>query len=81
MTGIYLAETKEIISSILGIPIDNLDVEAEMTDIEGWDSLRNIKILSRLEDYFDIIFPSDDIFDLTSVKAFAEEIERIKERQ
>lgn len=71
-------ETKEIISSILKISADNLDINAEMSDIEGWDSLRNVMILSKLEEHFDIMFPSDDIFDLTSVKAFAEEIQKLK---
>jgi acyl carrier protein len=75
----YLEDTKQIIASILNLPINRLDVEADMTDIEGWDSLRNVMILSRLEEHFDIMFPPDDIFDLTSVKAFAEEIEKIKE--
>lgn len=74
-----LEETKEIIAEILKLPVEQLDVEAEMTDIEGWDSLRNVMILSQLEEHFDIMFPPDDIFDLTSVKAFAEEIEKIKE--
>ncbi len=74
-----LEETKEIIASILKMPVEQLDVEAEMTDIEGWDSLRNVMILSQLEEHFDIMFPPDDIFDLTSVKAFAEKIEKIKE--
>ncbi|MBR5039053.1 MAG: acyl carrier protein [Prevotella sp.] len=73
-----LLETKEIIASILNLPVEQLDVEAEMTDIEGWDSLRNVMILSQLEEHFDIMFPPDDIFDLTSIKAFAEEIEKIK---
>ena len=72
-----LNETKEIISSILKIPVDQLDVDAEMTEIEGWDSLRNVIILSQLEEHFNIMFPSDDIFDLTSVKAYAEEIEKL----
>lgn len=74
-----LEETKEIIAEILKLPVEQIDVEAEMTDIEGWDSLRNVMILSQLEEHFDIMFPPDDIFDLTSVKAFAEEIEKIKE--
>ena len=74
-----LEETKVIIASILKLPVEQLDIEAEMTDIEGWDSLRNVMILSQLEEHFDIMFPPDDIFDLTSVKAFAEEIEKIKE--
>ena len=74
-----LEETKVIIASILKLPVEQLDIEAEMTDIEGWDSLRNVMILSQLEEHFDIMFPPDDIFDLTSVKAFAEEIEKIKQ--
>ena len=74
-----LEETKEIIAEILKLPVEQIDVEAEMTDIEGWDSLRNVMILSKIEEHFDIMFPPDDIFDLTSVKAFAEEIEKIKE--
>ena len=74
-----LLETKGIIAAILKLPVEQLDIEAEMTDIEGWDSLRNVMILSQLEEHFDIMFPPDDIFDLTSVKAFAEEIGKIKE--
>lgn len=74
-----LEETKGIIAAILKLPVEQLDIEAEMTDVEGWDSLRNVMILSQLEEHFDIMFPPDDIFDLTSVKAFAEEIEKIKE--
>ena len=73
-----LEETKEIISTILQIPIEQLDEEADMSDIESWDSLRNVMILSQLEEHFDIMFPQDDIFDLTSARAFAEEIEKIK---
>lgn len=73
-----LEETKSIIASILNYPIEELDEEAEMTDIEGWDSLRNVMILSQLKEHFDIMFPPEDLFDLTSVRAFAEEIEKIK---
>lgn len=74
----YLDETKAIIASVLKLPAEQLDIEAEMTDVEGWGSLRNVMILSRLEEYFNITFPSDDIFDLISVRAFAEEIEKLK---
>lgn len=78
LNRIIQLETKEIIASILKLPVELLDIEAEMTDVEGWDSLRNVMILSKLEEHFDIMFPSDDIFDLTSVKAFAEEIQKLK---
>lgn len=72
-----LSETKEIIASVLNLSVEQLDIEAEMSDIEEWNSLRNVMILSRLEEHFDVTFPSEDIFDLTSVKAFVEEISKI----
>ena len=72
-----LSDTKDIIASVLKIPVEQLDVNAEMTDIVGWDSLRNVMILARLEEHFDIVFPSDDIYDLTSVQAFADEITKL----
>ena len=48
-----------------------------MTDVKGWDSIRNVMILAQLEEHFDVVFPSEDIFDMTSVKAIAEEIEKL----
>ena len=72
-----LSETKDIIASVLKIPVEQLDVNAEMTDIAGWNSLRNVMILARLEEHFDIVFPSDDIYDLTSVRAFVDEITKL----
>lgn len=72
-----LSDTKDIIASVLRIPVEQLDIEAEMTDVAGWDSLRNVLILARLEEHFDIVFPSDDIYDLTSVRAFVDEITKL----
>lgn len=72
-----LSDTKDIIASVLKIPVEQLDVNAEMTDIAGWDSLRNVMILARLEEHFDVVFPSDDIYDLTSVQAFVNEITKL----
>ena len=72
-----LSDTKDIIASVLKIPVEQLDMNAEMTDIAGWDSLRNVMILARLEEHFDIVFPSDDIYDLTSVQAFIDEITKL----
>lgn len=72
-----LSETKEIIAAVLRIPVEKLDEKAEMTNVKGWDSIRNVTILAQLEEHFDVVFPSEDIFDMTSVKAIAEEIEKL----
>ncbi len=74
----YLDEVKELIANVLVVQADQLDVKADMNDVEGWDSMRNIQILQTLEEHFDIMFPEDDIFDLTSVSALAEEVEKLK---
>ena len=60
-----LSETKEIIAAVLRIPVEKLDEKAEMTDVKGWDSIRNVMILAQLEEHFDVVFPSEDIFDMT----------------
>ena len=74
----YLAEVKTIIAKILNLPESSLDVDTDMSEISEWDSMSNIRILSTLEEHYDILFPEDDVFDLTSVFALAEEIEKIK---
>lgn len=71
-------EIREVIAGILEMPAENLPFDAEMDDVEGWDSMRNVMILSALEDKYDVIFPEDDIFDLVSVQSFVEEIQKIK---
>lgn len=76
MTDI-LSETKDIIASVLKMPVELLNEEAEMTDIAKWDSLRNVMILSGLEEHFGIVFPAEDIYDLTSVKALVEEVQKL----
>jgi len=74
----YIAEVKTIIARILNLPESSLDVNTDMSEISEWDSMSNIRILSTLEEHYDILFPEDDVFDLTSVFALAEEIEKIK---
>lgn len=71
-----MQEVIDIVSGIVKVPVDE---NTEMGTIQEWDSIRNVMILSALESHFGILFPEDDIFDLTSVKAISEEIEKIKE--
>ena len=70
-----LNEVMGVISGIVNVPVDE---HTEMGKIQEWDSIRNVMILSSLESHFDILFPEDDIFDLTSVKSIVEEISKLK---
>ena len=71
-------EIRLTIANILEISVDRLGYENEMDEIAEWDSMHNILILSNLEEKYDVLFPEDDIFDLVSVNAFAEEISKLK---
>lgn len=75
----YIDEVKQIVASCLETDIDSLNEETDMSEISEWDSMRNVMILSQIEDHFDIIIPEDDIFDLTSVKALSDEVCKLKE--
>lgn len=68
----------EIVADCLEKNVSDLTLDTDMDDVEEWDSMRNLMILSRLEDEFDVMIPEDDIFDLGTVGAIVEEIEKIK---
>ncbi len=68
----------EIVAECLEKNVTDLTLDTDMDDVEEWDSMRNVMILSRLEEEFDIMIPEDDIFDLVTVGAIVEEIEKIK---
>lgn len=71
-------EIKLLISEVLKIDKNSFNYETEASDIDGWDSVNNVIILSSLEEKFDVMFPDDDLFDMVSVNAIAEEIEKLK---
>jgi len=62
-------EVIEIIRGILKIDPALVAIDTKMEDLQEWDSMRNVMILSTLESHFDLMFPEDDIFDLVSVRA------------
>ena len=68
----------EIVAECLEKNVSDLTLDTDMDDVEEWDSMRNVMILSRLEEEFDVMIPEDDIFDLVTVGAIVEEIEKIK---
>ncbi len=71
----------EIVAGCLEKNVSDLTLDTDMDDVEEWDSMRNVMILSKLEEEFDIMIPEDDIFDLVTVGAIVDEIVKIKEEE
>jgi acyl carrier protein len=69
---------KQIIADCLETDVDSLDCDMEISEMDGFDSMRNVLILSNIEDTFDVIIPEDDIFDITTINEWVSEIEKLK---
>lgn len=68
---------KQIVAECLELDVTTLDCDMDLFDMEGYDSMRSVMILSKIEDHFDIMVPEDDIFDITTINEWVEEIEML----
>ena len=74
-----LEQVKQIVAECLEVEASTLDCDMEFFEMEGYDSMRSVMILAKIEDTFDVMVPEDDIFDITTIRAWAAEIEKLKQ--
>ena len=72
-------QIKQIVAECLELDVNTLDCNQELFEMDGYDSMRSVMILSKIEDTFDVMVPEDDIFDITTINEWVAEIEKIKE--
>lgn len=68
---------REIIATTLNVAPGIITESLSIGDIEQWDSMGNMAIIAAIEAQMGIEFPIDDLFELNSVKALIDEIEKI----
>lgn len=68
---------REIISTTLNVAPEIITETLSIGDIEQWDSMGNMAIIAAIEAQMGIEFPIDDLFELNSVIALIDEIEKI----
>jgi acyl carrier protein len=66
---------REIITSVLEIASDELPERIEPATVEGWNSLRHLRIMIAVETEFGIEIDPDMVPDLVSDEAIAEFVE------
>lgn len=69
---------KEIVAECLETDVNSLNCDKDLFEMDGYDSMRSVMILSKIEDTFDVTVPEDDIFDITTINEWVAEIEKIK---
>lgn len=72
-------QVKQIVAECLELDANTLDCDKELFEMEGFDSMRSVMILSKIEDAFDVMVPEEDIFDIATINEWVAEIEKIKE--
>ena len=71
-------KVKEIIAEALNVEKTVLTDDLSIGGIPEWDSVGNLTIISAIEEKMEIEIQLDDLFDLTSVSALVEEVEKLK---
>jgi acyl carrier protein len=66
---------KDVVSTILAIPISELPADPAIENVESWDSFRHIEIILAVEGELGVKIPTDMMLELTSVDRIARFLE------
>ncbi len=67
-----------LIARVLNVSLSEIDLDTEIGELDEWDSLHNVEIISQLEKEFGIKITSDMIIDLEDVSDIVRLIEDLK---
>lgn len=62
-----MMRVEKICSEVLGVPIDRLVDSQVLKELDSWDSLAHMILITRIEDEFQIQFTGDQIADIRTV--------------
>jgi acyl carrier protein len=70
-----LKEIQRIIADKLGITPESVRLESKASDLQGWDSVNHIMIITDIEDTFDFKFGLEEIGEMNSVQKLLQAVE------
>ena len=57
---------KQVMATVLGVPVSAVGPDASADTIPGWDSLRHMNLVLALEQAFGVEIPDEDAAEITS---------------
>ena len=51
----------DVFSSVFGLEKDRFDAAFNFKDVDAWDSMTHLMLISELEEAFDVLFETEDI--------------------
>lgn len=79
--GLIHKQVLKIIAKCLELDPNDLSGFEKMDDLDEWDSLSNVLVVTNLEKAFNIKIPNDDLWNLTSIPNYVKEVEICIESQ
>lgn len=68
----------EIIAKVLEVPVSEITLDTEIGEPEEWDSLRNVQIISSLEEHFSVKITQEMLVDIENVADIVDLIESLQ---
>jgi acyl carrier protein len=59
---------QRVMAVIFETPVAEITIESNQDNIGNWDSLKHLDLVVALEEEFEILFPAEEIGNLTSVR-------------
>ena len=68
------AKVLNVVSEVLGVPVDDLTDDSSPESIESWDSLKHMNLVLALEEEFGIRFSDEQIVAMLSIRAIKDAV-------
>lgn len=78
VSAVILDKVREIVSTCTESTLTSNHDKLYMNDVEGWTSLTNMMIIAQVEQKFRVNISAEDMFEMTSLKAIAQVVERLQ---
>ena len=56
-----------IVATTMRVPSESITAESSYLNVDGWDSLSNVRLIARLAEDFEVEFTDDEMEQTTSV--------------
>lgn len=68
------ARVLNVVSQVLGIPVDEITDDSSPENVEAWDSLKHMNLVLALEEEFGIRFSDERIVAMLSVRSIKDAV-------
>ncbi len=71
-------QVKQIIADLLGLSVDEIDVDSDIMEVYGADSLDAVDMVMTFEELFNVSVPDEDAIELRTVRKIVNYIQENK---